>query len=459
MAQATYFNTAKRRNSTLVPSSGTAATLHLKEATSLLNPTFLLTADTVPAISEILFMGRYYFVDNIRSVRNGVWEIDCSVDVLATYKSQILAQSAFVKYSSSINDPYVIDDRIQRQVKSTITLSGNSGTLNRYSDSPRYILQVIGTGGGSISGFTTSYLMTQSEISQLADLFFNDTELQTELEQYFANFFDCIIACYRTNWIPPTSGAADVMLGKYNTGISAELITTTKTRDVVFPTIPWPFEDFRRSDCALKIYLPYVGCVELSASEFYSQNDLDIIIDTEWNTGNILYRVQGASGSETSGDIATFSGNCFAKVPVSQYGVQGGAAVSSLGGGIIGNLYAHAAQFFSNMGLEASIYEQAGYDMLRGISKSTPSLVGGFGGMAVGGTPSIACYCLYNPRAYEPSDATANAFYGRPYFRTISNLSTLTGFLQCAGYSFSGNCTDRERVIINNLLNGGIYIE
>ena len=461
MAQATYFNTAKRRNSTLVPSFGTEATLHLKEATSLLNPTFLLTADTVPAISEILFMGRYYFVDNIRSVRNGVWEIDCSVDVLATYKSQILAQSAFVVYSSTLNNPNIIDDRIQRTVETIVSNTGNGGTLDRYSDLPRYILQVIGTGGASISGFTTSYLMTQAELSQLANAFFTDTDLLAELKQYFANYFDCIIACYRTNWIPPTSGSSEIKLGNYSTGITAELITSTKTRDVVTISIPWGVNDYRKSDCSIKILLPYIGCVELSGSDFFSQNAIDIVIDTEWNTGNILYRIQSPSSSETAADIATFPGNVFAQIPVSHYGVEGGSAIATFGGNFIGNLVARGAQGIANFLTQANTSDAVSIvaDKLNGIAKSTAGIIGGFGNTAVGGLPAISVYTIRNPRNIEPSDSTFTALWGRPYYNVVSNLTNLSGYLQCADYSFSGICMGTERQAINNLLNGGIYIE
>ena len=461
MAQATYFNTAKRRNSTLVPSSGTEATLHLKEATSLLNPTFLLSANTVPAISEILFMGRYYFVDNIRSVRNGVWEIDCSVDVLATYKSQILAQSAFVKYSSSINDPYVIDDRIQRQVKSVITNAGSSGTLPRYSETRKYILQVISDRYSSIGGFVTTYLLTQEQLSELSAEFFSDESLKTELEKYFTNYFDCIISCYATNWIPFTYEMHPIYLGNFESSVSASTVADPITTEYHTVNIPWPFDDFRRSDCSLKLLLPYVGMVELSASEYFSQDSIDIDITTDWNSGNIFYTIGANITSEAIGRISTYVGNAYTQIPISRYGVEGGAAIAEIGFGIIGDIYTRAAQAMSGRFLteNPSIIEQAGYDMLRGISKSTPSIIGGFGNMAMCVHPTITCYLTYNPRGFEPNDANANALYGRPYYKAVSSLSNLTGFLQCAGFSFSGNCTDRERVTVNNLMDGGIYIE
>lgn len=54
---------------------------------------------------------RFYFIDNIESVRTGLWRLTCHVDVLSTYRTEILAHQAIV---SKINDPdkcdLMIDD-------------------------------------------------------------------------------------------------------------------------------------------------------------------------------------------------------------------------------------------------------------------------------------------------------------------------------------------------------------
>lgn len=40
---------------------------------------------------------RYYFVNNIVSIRNDLWELQCHVDVLGTYADEIKNQKAIVK--------------------------------------------------------------------------------------------------------------------------------------------------------------------------------------------------------------------------------------------------------------------------------------------------------------------------------------------------------------------------
>lgn len=73
----------------------------LKNETSIIDPVIFFEASLSDlkncnycTISEF---GRSYFVNNIRSIRNGLVELTCHVDVLSTYKSQIREQFVIVK--------------------------------------------------------------------------------------------------------------------------------------------------------------------------------------------------------------------------------------------------------------------------------------------------------------------------------------------------------------------------
>ena len=109
--QAEFYKFSKRKNSTAVPSgSGLEVELTLKNGTSILQPTFLLSAD-IAEYNYCHFNGRYYWINDITSVRNGLWEVQCRVDVLASWKSEIMETSAFVQYSTSDNDQNITDSR------------------------------------------------------------------------------------------------------------------------------------------------------------------------------------------------------------------------------------------------------------------------------------------------------------------------------------------------------------
>lgn len=72
----------------------------LKSETSILNPVILIEGDishfTGCNYMDIPTFGRKYFVTNIRSIRNGLFEISARVDVLSTYAAQIRANTAIV---------------------------------------------------------------------------------------------------------------------------------------------------------------------------------------------------------------------------------------------------------------------------------------------------------------------------------------------------------------------------
>ena len=121
---ALFFNFSKRRNSTKVPvdSTGTSFDVVLKSPTSFEAPTLRISAASW-AYNYAKFDGAYFFIDNVVAVRNDLYEITLSKDVLATYRSQILNTSAYVMYDN-IGDSEIVDNRLA--IKTSRTLSQNS---------------------------------------------------------------------------------------------------------------------------------------------------------------------------------------------------------------------------------------------------------------------------------------------------------------------------------------------
>ena len=64
----------------------------LRNESSVINPSFIME-HTNPSQFNYCFIpefDRYYFIKDIVSVRNNLWRIDCDVDVLMSFQSQIL---------------------------------------------------------------------------------------------------------------------------------------------------------------------------------------------------------------------------------------------------------------------------------------------------------------------------------------------------------------------------------
>ena len=127
MATANFYTFSKRKNSTLQPTgTGTQIDVNLKSGTSLLSPTFLLNISGRPTYNYVSFEGRYYFITDIISVRNDLWEIQCTVDALASWKTDIGSTAAVILYATGGSND-IIDQRIG--IKSGISVNSDSQLL------------------------------------------------------------------------------------------------------------------------------------------------------------------------------------------------------------------------------------------------------------------------------------------------------------------------------------------
>lgn len=85
----------------------------LKDATSIIDPVILVEGD-LSQFAQCNYMtipvfGRSYFVTNIRSIRNDLFEISAHVDVISTWKSEIRGNLAIVKKQQNDWNLYLND--------------------------------------------------------------------------------------------------------------------------------------------------------------------------------------------------------------------------------------------------------------------------------------------------------------------------------------------------------------
>lgn len=92
----------------------------LRAQTSIINPKFKLGFDCsaynyiyVPAFN------RYYFITNITTINNNIWEIECAIDVLMTYKDNIKSLDAILSNGANPN-PYNTDADYPREVRTNV---------------------------------------------------------------------------------------------------------------------------------------------------------------------------------------------------------------------------------------------------------------------------------------------------------------------------------------------------
>lgn len=100
----------KKPNSTkrVLTSSTSVTGVTLKENVDIKAPVFKLNFDTSD-YNYVVWGDRYYYIDNTVYVSNNLWEIHCSLDLLATYRDAICGQSCILAYKTQ-NPHYEIDD-------------------------------------------------------------------------------------------------------------------------------------------------------------------------------------------------------------------------------------------------------------------------------------------------------------------------------------------------------------
>lgn len=85
---------------------------NLREESSVTNPTILFEHSNISVYNYVYIpdFNRYYFVSEITNVRNGLWRVSLSVDVLESFKKDILNLSCIIdkqqnqSYSNNIDD-------------------------------------------------------------------------------------------------------------------------------------------------------------------------------------------------------------------------------------------------------------------------------------------------------------------------------------------------------------------
>lgn len=145
---ATFYTFSKRKNSTARPSGGSSKNIFLKDPTSVLSPQILLetTNPTAYNYCYIPTFDRYYFISDWVS-DHGMWQANCSVDVLASWRSDILNSYQYVTRSATRKNSNIIDSKYpMTKDVSVITDKQNSpfdavdATL---ADLPTYVMGIV----------------------------------------------------------------------------------------------------------------------------------------------------------------------------------------------------------------------------------------------------------------------------------------------------------------------------
>lgn len=463
---------AKRENSTKTPTQAdlqgaTQLSVALKGGCDMLNPTWIINNENVPASNYAYFNNRYYFITGISSIRNNLVEITGRVDVLASWQADILATNALVLYAGNGRDD-IIDPRIPitQDVSVDSAVASISGFTITDNNQGSIILSL--TGVGSFGNFLMQSPNRLANLIDGIDTYWDSLQIVdtwTAMKQFFfgGNAADCIKSAIALPIIPPSSwyggSAVELYLGKYPTNEYGYKLTVPTFTGSATVSIPWQNSGWRKHApySKLYLYLPLSGMVTLPTDDLINETSLHVEYSINGFSGDYCAAVRAGSGSGRI--ITTVSGNCATATPygsaamdtgrISQGVVSGGMGIGVGLASMASNPVAGATAIGSGIaGIAGSL--------ISGVGGESTGAGGLSGGASQGLDKVVHCYCVSKTLTDSPADYAV--IMGKPKMEK-AQISTVTGFCQTDGFSVSGSMTDPERSSINSYLDRGVYIE
>ena len=460
-----WSNFSKRKNSTKQPTGGSTITVTLKDQCSILSPVFILnTLDFT--INYVEAFGHYYFAD-VTNLDGNRSEISCTIDYLATFKSQISAYTGFVEYAASSSNLFITDPR--NMPTSGITATATSFTLTSdyaFSSSGCYVVGVTSTTANGTTGMLDYYCFTPAQMQVFcAEL--NDNSFITNLFNHFnGTTLEAIVSCI---WLPfanvgtgswvPHVGDSPIIAISDATKVSNRICNiATGTEVINFSSISGgagaDMTYLERAPYATgELYLPFIGFVELDMDILGFTKNMQINGYVDVVTGDIIYRISygGVPTSQYSGNLAT-------KVPVS------GASYDSIGvasGAItaFGGLAAASLAVLSGGSALPAIAAAGAGAAHAASSTKIHTMVNGNSSSALGiqfGKDPYAIIYQNSPAFYPLTDPKTEL--GMPYYKTAT-LSSLSGYIKCRDASVEIPGDGAEQDAVNSYLNSGFYLE
>ena len=469
---AIFYSFTKRPNSTKQPNpaDGKNITCQLKEETSFLNPTLIIGKDNVSGVFSpalwnyvsIPYWQRYYYITDWQYL-NGVWECQCQVDPLASFKAAIGNTSAYVirsdnQYNGTLQDSFY-------PASTNISISRVPVASAWYNVAPSggtYIIGIINYQQNYRVGAVTYYALSPNALGGLLNYLFTDnifnassiSEIGEGLYKSIFNPFQYIVSCM---WFPfdvqafhnMSTPQTEIKVGYWDTGIKGDVVDRLAEKTFVTATIPDHPQISRGSYLnyapfsRLTLYIPPFGSIPLDTNFRNIGNYLYSAVLIDHITGQCTIRV---SISPSSNNLNEFNIMCekssMIGVPiqlsqlmpdyVNSLNSLGGAMGSALTGNIIGAL----------SGIMSSVDSQMPKVSTNGANGSFIETIQ---------YPQLICEFI---RIADENRAE----FGRPLCATRT-LNNIPGYIQCGedDHAFSGTASENEQ--INQYLKNGFFYE
>ena len=466
---------SKEINSTKVPALTKELDCQLKDGVSLTSPVLLIRGSQFDVGYNYCYIpkwSRYYFVNNIGINTGGVFEVSLSVDVLASYKADILAGTAYVRRSQSHGSLHVPDASWSHESKySTLTRSIDIGL----STDGCYLLFTASneTEINNASPAICVYAVQDLTLRLICGYLFSSDFFESamsgvdtvskSLAKTFFNPFAYVLKCM---WLPISvtdlsTVTRKISFGWWTSDYDGDYLITGKKKilfDIKMPdNTCWTDRDASWTDTT--IYVPSIG--ELSISPEYSGKTLKatLVIDLTNGHSDLFIKdgnflVQTASG-QMGADVQL---SALYEDIVSDLGSRGGLIKSAISG--IGSFFKSSidhATVDANGNLAINNVGNVVSDTVHGAQSALQPKCSTLGANGNKATLTEFNKVLVNTRRYKRLSDDTNTL-GLMCCKTMS-LANLSGYTEIVNPHINCGATASEISMINAFLSGGFYIE
>lgn len=431
----------------------------LKDGCDLSEPDLNLSIDyaTVSAYNYAELFGKYYFIVGRNMIRENLCHLQLSIDVLASYKTEIGAATLYVLRSASAADGTIRDSYYPLRADSTkYHQEQTTGIPGMYGTG----VVIVSISGTSSAGATTLWEMTDTSFKSFVSELYTDingwqlSDIVQKVVQYFGGNPQSLIN--GAMWFPfafDVYTAEYVKIGSWQSSVIGGVVNDPlyTLGDVTFTLNKHPQAATRGAYLNVSPYtrytlvLPGCGIIELDSSKLVNQTSITV------------RRIMDAfSGQVNTKVIADQSGQLLAQlngqigVPIQIRGVNNAgqmlSGALSSGAGLIGGAVTASPVALANAALSGI---STAIDSVGGMGTSSNM---GSGLAAICGQPislDTICYDITN------SD---NTEFGRPLCQNVQ-ISTLSGFTQVSeGYvAIPGPLPEQQK--IKSILESGFFYE
>ena len=449
MFPAMLWKFSKKENSTKRPSDSDATMVDCETNNDfdLLNPVFVFSfrgGSSNPTQYNYCYVGnfkRYYWITGW-TFSNGQWIASCVVDALASWKTEIGRQSAYVLRSAAAFDGDIQDTLYPAKMDIVLDVSTAKSPFDLQGE---YVVGTIADGG-----ITNYAILTPEEFTNFSKAAFSDAFYQgvaAGVDWMAKAAFDPMQYLRSVLYLPfPAGGggrAAAVKLGWWDTGIVGLFTRTGGAHSAHFtlhvPKHPQAGDRGAYLNCAP--YASYMldcrpwGRISLDPEDLKDVSSVTFDIQVDDVTGE--------------GVLTTTIGGGRRVLAVAQVGqpVQLSQVKHNVGGAIV-----------SAVGGVASAVAGNAIGAVVGIGNAVNSVMGKVNTIGVNGSASQLGTPPQLSATFIKIVDENNADRGRPLCQ-VRRIDTLPGYQIHADPEMSLPCTQSEMVTISGYLTGGFLYE